>query len=51
MDHLRLHLCEVLIVLFLGGFDLQQGVSMLLLNSLQALLQMHDLVHVVVLSH
>ena len=41
----------MLTVLSLGSFNLQQGVSVLLLYALKALLQVHDLLHVVVLSH
>lgn len=51
LDHFCLHLTEVFIILLLGGFNLQQGVSVLLLHYLEALLQMHDLVHVEVLCH
>ena len=51
MKHLTLHLAQMLAVLPLGGLDLQKCVPVLLLNTLEAFLQVHDLLHVVVLGH
>ena len=45
-----LHLTKLVFVLLISSIDLQQGVSVLLLNLLQRLLQSHDLSHEVVLS-
>ena len=50
LDHLMLHLVKVLCVLFHSSIYLQDGMPMLLFDSLEALLQVDYLVHVVVLS-
>ena len=50
LHDLGLHVRQMLVVLLLRCLDLEHGLSMLLLHILQAVLQMHNLFHVIVLG-
>ena len=50
-DDFFLHVIKLRLILFLCGLDLQHRVPVLLLDELKAVLQPHDLIHVVVLCH